>query len=70
MPIGPLVAGLPSGSAPASVGVSVAPNPSHGTVVGFIVEGRQPNSLIAEALTRQIEMPLEWRSQKAVLNVQ
>ena len=33
-------------------------------VVEAIVEGRQPISLTAEAVTRNIEMPLEWRSQK------
>ena len=33
-------------------------------IVEAIVEGRQPISLTAEAVTRNIEMPLEWRSQK------
>jgi hypothetical protein len=37
-------------------------------IVQSIVQGRQPNSLTAEALTRRIELPLEWRSQKAALN--
>jgi hypothetical protein len=32
--------------------------------------GRQPTSLTAEAATRHIEMPLEWRSQKTALNIQ
>ena len=39
-------------------------------IVESIVEGRQPTSLTAEALTRHIEMPLEWRSQKTALNIQ
>jgi site-specific DNA recombinase len=39
-------------------------------IVESIVEGRQPTSLTVEALTRHIEMPLEWRSQRAVLNMQ
>ena len=39
-------------------------------IVESIVEGLQPTSLTAEALTRHIEIPLEWRSQKAVLNIQ
>ncbi len=39
-------------------------------VVESIVEGRQPTGLTAEALTRHIEMPHEWRSQKTVLNIQ
>ena len=33
-------------------------------IVESIVEGRQPTSLTAEALTRHIELPLEWRSQE------
>jgi site-specific DNA recombinase len=37
-------------------------------IIESIVEGRQPISLTAEALTRHIELPLEWRSQKAALN--
>jgi site-specific DNA recombinase len=39
-------------------------------IVEAIVEGRQPTSLTAEALTRHIELPLGWRSQKAALNIQ
>jgi site-specific DNA recombinase len=39
-------------------------------IVESIVQGRQPTSLTAEALTRRIELPLEWRSQKAALNIQ
>ena len=39
-------------------------------IVECIVEGRQPTSLTAEAVTRHIEMPLEWRSQKTALNIQ
>jgi site-specific DNA recombinase len=33
-------------------------------IVESIMEGRQPASLTAEALTRHIEIPLEWCSQK------
>ena len=43
----------------------LAPN-----IVESIVEGRQPASLTAEALTRHIEIPLEWCSQKTALNLQ
>ena len=39
-------------------------------IVESIVEGRQPTSLTAEALTRHIEMPLDWRSQRTALNIQ
>jgi site-specific DNA recombinase len=39
-------------------------------IVESIAEGRQPTSLTAEALTRHIEIPLEWRSQKTALNIQ
>jgi site-specific DNA recombinase len=39
-------------------------------IVESIVEGRQPTSLTAEALTRHIEIPLEWRSQRIALNIQ
>jgi hypothetical protein len=35
-----------------------------------IMEGRQPASLTAEALTRHIEIPLEWCSQKTALKLQ
>ena len=43
----------------------LAPN-----IVESILEGRQPASLTAEALTRHIEIPLEWCSQERVLNLQ
>jgi site-specific DNA recombinase len=39
-------------------------------IVESIMEGRQPASLTAEALTRHIEIPLEWCSQKTALNLQ
>jgi hypothetical protein len=39
-------------------------------IVESIVEGRQPISLTAEAVTRHIEMPLEWHSQRTMLNIQ
>ena len=39
-------------------------------IVESIVEGRQPTGLTAEAATRHIELPLEWRSQRTVLNIQ
>ena len=39
-------------------------------IVEAIVEGRQPGNLTAEAVTRHIEIPLEWRSQKTALNIQ
>jgi hypothetical protein len=39
-------------------------------IVECIVEGRQPASLTAEAVTRRIKLPLEWRSQKTSLNIQ
>jgi site-specific DNA recombinase len=39
-------------------------------IVESIVEGRQPTSLTAEAVTRRIELPLEWRPQKTALNIQ
>jgi hypothetical protein len=39
-------------------------------IIESIVGGRQTISLTAEALTRHIELPLEWRSQKAALNIQ
>jgi len=38
-------------------------------IVESIMEGRQPASLTAEALTRHIEIPLEWCSQKTALNL-
>jgi site-specific DNA recombinase len=38
-------------------------------IVESIVEGRQPTTLTAEALTRRIELPLSWRSQRTALNV-
>jgi multidrug resistance efflux pump len=37
-------------------------------IVESIVEGRQPTTLTAEALTRRIELPLSWCSQKTALN--
>jgi site-specific DNA recombinase len=43
----------------------LAPN-----IVESMVEGRQPASLTAEALTRHIEISLEWCSQKTALNIQ
>jgi DNA invertase Pin-like site-specific DNA recombinase len=39
-------------------------------IVESIVEGRQPTTLTAEALTRRIELPLSWRSQRTALNVE
>jgi len=39
-------------------------------IVESIVEGRQPNTLTAEALTRRIELPLSWCAQRTVLNVE
>jgi DNA invertase Pin-like site-specific DNA recombinase len=39
-------------------------------IVEAIVEGRQPANLTAEAVTRHIEIPLEWCSQKTALNIQ
>jgi site-specific DNA recombinase len=39
-------------------------------IVEAILEGRQPASITTEALTRHIELPLEWRSQKTALNIQ
>jgi site-specific DNA recombinase len=38
--------------------------------VESIVEGRQPNTLTAEALTRRIELPLSWCAQRTALNVE
>jgi site-specific DNA recombinase len=38
--------------------------------VEAIVEGRQPTILTAEAVTRHIEIPLEWRAQTVALNIQ
>ena len=38
-------------------------------IVESIVKGRQPATLTAEALTRRIELPLSWCSQKSALNV-
>ncbi len=43
----------------------LAPN-----IVESIVEGRQPTTLTAEALTRRIELPLSWCTQRAVLNLE
>jgi hypothetical protein len=39
-------------------------------IVESIVEGRQPTTLTAEALTRRIELPLSWCSQRTTLNVE
>jgi hypothetical protein len=39
-------------------------------IVEAIVEGRQPTMLTAEALTRRIELPLSWCSQKTALNLE
>jgi len=39
-------------------------------IVESIVEGRQPTTLTAEALTRRIELPLSWCSQRTALNVE
>jgi site-specific DNA recombinase len=39
-------------------------------IVESIVEGRQPTTLTAEALTRRIELPLSWCSQKTALNLE
>jgi len=39
-------------------------------IVESIVEGRQPTTLTAEALTRRIELPLSWCSQTTALNVE
>jgi hypothetical protein len=39
-------------------------------IVESIVEGRQPTCLTAEAVTRHIEIPLEWCAQAAALNIQ
>ena len=38
-------------------------------IVESIVEGRQPPTLTAEALTRRIELPLSWCAQRSALNV-
>ena len=48
------------------VGTSVAAP----EIVESIVEGRQPTTLNAEALTRRIELPLSWCSQRTALNVE
>jgi len=37
-------------------------------IVESIMRGRQPMNLTAEALTRRVEIPFEWRSQKEALN--
>jgi site-specific DNA recombinase len=39
-------------------------------IVESIVEGRQPTTLAAEALTRRIELPLSWCSQRTALKVE
>jgi hypothetical protein len=38
-------------------------------IVESIVEGRQPTTLSAEALTRRVELPLSWCLQRTALNV-
>jgi superoxide dismutase, Cu-Zn family len=38
-------------------------------IVESIMRGRQPMNLTAEALTRRVEIPFEWRSQKEALNI-
>jgi hypothetical protein len=38
-------------------------------IVESIVEGRQPTTLTAEALTRRIELPLSWCAQSTALNL-
>ena len=39
-------------------------------IVESIIEGRQPTTLTGEALTRRLELPLSWCSQRAALNVE
>src|ERR1700704_3181056 len=39
-------------------------------IVESIVEGRQPTTLTAEALTHRIELPLSWCAQRTALNVE
>ena len=39
-------------------------------IIESIVEGRQPTTLTAEALTRRIELPLSWSAQRTALNVE
>ena len=39
-------------------------------IVESIVEGRHPTTLTAEVLTRRIELPLSWCTQRTVLNVE
>jgi site-specific DNA recombinase len=39
-------------------------------IVESILEGRQPTTLTAEALTRRMELPLSWCSQKTALNIE
>jgi hypothetical protein len=39
------------------------------TSLPTIMRGRQPMNLTAEALTRRVEIPFEWRSQKEALNI-
>jgi hypothetical protein len=39
-------------------------------IIESIVDGRQPSDLTAQGLTRRIAIPLEWRSQRAALNLQ
>ena len=39
-------------------------------IVESIVAGRQPATLSTEALTRRLELPLSWSSQRTALNLQ
>jgi site-specific DNA recombinase len=39
-------------------------------IVESVVEGRQPATLTAEALTRRIELPLSWCAQRTALNAE
>jgi hypothetical protein len=39
-------------------------------IVESILEGRQPSTLTAEALTRRIELPLSWCAQRTALNLE
>jgi len=39
-------------------------------IIESIVDGRQPSDLTAQGLTRHIAIPIEWRSQRAALNLQ
>ncbi len=39
-------------------------------IVESTVEGRQPTTLTAEALTRRVELPLSWCAQRTALNIE